>query len=56
MCLLELWFSPGKIIIIKKDEAVKEVFHSKWGFPGGSAAKNPSADAGDTGVMSSIPG
>ena len=27
-----------------------------WGFPGGSVAKNPPADAGDTGDAGSVPG
>ena len=27
-----------------------------WGFPGGSVVKNPPANAGDTGDVSSIPG
>ena len=39
-----LWFSPG---LKKNDEVVREGFHSKWGFPGGSEAKNPPAKAGD---------
>ena len=42
--------------IKKRDEVIKKVFHSKWGFLGGSAAKNPPANTGDIGVMSSIPG
>ena len=34
--------------VVKKK---KYIYIYKWGFPGGSVVKNPSANAGDTGLI-----
>ena len=35
---------------------ILQIVHSNVGFPGGSVVKNPPANAGDIGDVSSIPG
>ena len=39
-------FLESKVVFKKK-----KIYIYKWGFPGGSVVKNPSANAGDTGLI-----